>query len=66
MNAQQIIDLFGPSQCEMARKTGIPQTTISNWTKHGIPPWRRFEIVECAKELGIKINGRPLQKEDFD
>ena len=30
-----------------ARKLGVPVTTVFNWTKNGIPGWRRAAVDEA-------------------
>ena len=56
MDIEVIIELFG-GQAELARKLGHKNsTTIAGWKKSGrIPPWRVFELIESAKQHGVKL-----------
>ena len=51
----EIIQRFG-SQAQLAAALGIQQTTVSNWTRAGIPRPRQEQLLELARREGVELS----------
>lgn len=54
-----ILDTFGGPMA-VARDTGTPPQTVSDWKKNGIPPWRRKSLLDLSPAEGKALSPRAL------